>query len=169
MSKPINDELQHGPDHIDQIRDIIMGPQKREMDQRHERLAADLRRHQEDTGTHLDEIRSLINAEVARIAKTMQQNRADIEDALAAKARELASVQEDHRQELAALRTKFQNDLRSTRDQLASDLERNITALRDSSVARERLAELLQEVAMKLRNDAVLEEFSNAVRSGEGS
>lgn len=169
MVKPTNDELQHSPDHIDQIRDIIMGPQKREMDQRHERLAADLRRHQEDTGTHLDEIRSLINAEVARIAKTMQQNRADLEDALAAKARELASVQEDHRQELAALRTKFQNDLRTTRDQLASDLERNITALRDSSVARERLAELLQEVALKLRNDAVLEEFSNAVRSGEGA
>jgi hypothetical protein len=36
-------------------------------------------------------------------------------------------------------------------------------------VARERLAELLQEVALKLRNDAVLEEFSNAVRPGKGS
>ncbi|MBK7259858.1 MAG: hypothetical protein IPI01_19075 [Ignavibacteriae bacterium] len=169
MVKPTNDEVQRNPDHIDQIRDIIMGPQKRDMDQRHDRLAADLRRHQDDTTTHLDEIRSQINAEVARLSKTMQQNRADLEDALATKVRELASVQEDHRQELAALRTKFQNDLRTTREQLAGELERNITALRDTTVARERLAELLQEVALKLRNDAVLEEFSNAMRPGEGS
>ena len=169
MVKQTNDDAQHGPDHIDQIRDIIMGPQKREMDQRHDRIAADLRRHQEDTGTHLDEIRTLINAEVARLTKTMQQNRADLEDALAAKVRELASVQEDHRQDLAALRTKFQNDLRTTREQLAGDLEKNITALRDGSVARATLAELLQELALKLRNDAVLEEFSNVVRTGEGS
>ncbi len=168
MKQP-NDDLQRGPDHIDQIRDIIMGPQKREMDQRHDRLASDVKRYQDETGTHLDEIRSLINTEVVRLTKTMQQNRADLEDALAAKARELATVQEEHRQELAALRTKFQNDLRATRDQLAGDLERNITALRDSSVARATLAEYLQEVALKLRNDAVLEEFGNAVRTGEGS
>lgn len=169
MVKQPTDDSQRGPDHMDQIRDIIMGPQKREMDQRHDRLAADLRRHQEETGTHLDEIRTLINAEVARLTKTMHQNRADLEDALAAKARELASVQEEHRQEVAALRTKFQNDLRSTRDQLAADLEKNITALRDSSVPRETLAGFLQEMALKLRNDPTLQELGTAVRSGEGA
>lgn len=169
MVKQSNEESQHGPDHMDQIRDIIMGPQKREMDQRHDRLAADLRRHQEETGTHLDDIRTLINAEVARLTKTMHQNRADLEDALAAKARELASVQEEHRQEVAALRTKFQNDLRSTRDHFAAELEKNITALRDSSIPRETLAGFLQEMALKLRNDPALQELSTAVGSGEGS
>jgi|WetSurMetagenome_2_1015567.scaffolds.fasta_scaffold150069_2 hypothetical protein len=169
MAKSTTDDIQRSPDHIDQIRDIIMGPQKREMDQRHDRLAADLRRLQEDTGTRVEELRALITAESGRLLKTMQQNHEKLEGALAAKARELASVQEDHRQELAAVKAKLQADLRATRDQLAGELEKNITALRDSSVARESLAEFFQELALKLRKDDVLEEFRNAVRSGEGA
>lgn len=101
--------------------------------------------------------------------KTLQQNREEMEVALAAKARELALAQEDQRQEVAALKTKLQADLRATRDQLAGEIEKNIAALRDSSVARESLAEFFQELALKLRKDDVLEEFSNAVRAGKGT
>jgi hypothetical protein len=169
MAKSTTDDVQRSPDHIDQIRDIIMGPQKREMDQRHDRLSADLHRHEEDTSARVEELRAMITAESGRLLKTMQQNREEMEAALAAKARELASVQEDHRQELAAAKTKFQTDLRTTRDQLAGELEKNISALRDSSVSRESLAEFFQELALKLRKDDVLEEFRNAVRSGEGA
>lgn len=169
MAKSQTDDLQRSPDHIDQIRDIIMGPQKREMDQRHDRLSADLRRHQEDTGARVEELRALITAESGRLLKTLQQTREEMEVALTAKARELASAQEDQRQEVAALKTKMQADLRATRDQLAGELEKSIAALRDNSVARESLAEFFQELALKLRKDDVLEEFSNAVRAGRGS
>jgi uncharacterized protein YicC (UPF0701 family) len=99
----------------------------------------------------VEELRAMITTESGRLLKTMHQNREEMEG------------------ELAAVKAKFQDDLRATRDQLAGELEKNVSALRDSSVARESLAELFQELALKLRKHDVLEEFRNAVRTGEGA
>ena len=164
------DDIQRSPDHIDQIRDIIMGPQKREMDQRHDRLSADLRRHQEDTGTRVEEFRALITAESGRLLKTMQQNREKLEGCARGQGtRTRFGPGRPSPGTRCAQGRNSRHDLRATRDQLAGELEKNITALRDSSVARESLAEFFQELALKLRKDDVLEEFRNAVRSGEGA
>lgn len=166
MSRSPQEAPQRSSEHIDQIRDIILGPQKRETDTRFEQLSADLRREQERIDARVDELRAFLKASEAGLQKTIKESRAELESTVAATVREMELMQARLRQELAEVEARFQSDLRQTRERYAAELERNIALLRDASVSREMLVGLLQELAVKVRGGDMLEELKSVMRAG---
>ena len=67
------------------------------------------------------------------------------------------------RQELAGTKTKLQSEVLQVKEHFAGELEKQVSLLKDSNVSRETLAELLQEMAVKLRRVELLEELTNVV------
>lgn len=169
MSRPSSDEPQKTSDHIDQIRDIIIGPQRREMDQRLERISTEIRKSSDAQAASLEEARTALHGEIGAVIRSLQQMRAEMEKEMAAGMQSLKTAHDQLHQELDAAKAKLLTDIRTMREQLAAETERSVAALRDSSVPRDVLAELLQEMAVRLRTDDVLEDLRKATGSGKGT
>jgi hypothetical protein len=179
MAKPTDAPVQHAPDHIEQIRDIIFGPQKREYDQHFERLAGDLRKFQEQAQKHTDERCDALEQALHEITATLRKEAADVQHSFEGK---ITSANADFtsrlqkaneavaslQRELAETRSKLQSEIRITKEQLTTQMEAQVTALKDSKVSRETMAELLQQLAMSLKGVEVLEELQRAVRRKTG-
>ena len=163
MAKPPDDASRNDPNNIDQIRDIILGPQKRQTDQRFEQLTADLRRSQEESRTASREIRENLSQEVARLQKLLDQTQAALRAEISAKVQQLEAALASARDELAATRAKHQSEIHLLKDEFSKELEHHVTDLRESNVSRETMADLLQELAAKLKRVEFLEELTNAV------
>jgi ElaB/YqjD/DUF883 family membrane-anchored ribosome-binding protein len=186
MATTPDDGSHASPDHIDQIRDIILGPQKRQFDQRFEKLSADFQRYQDEARARIDaleasareELNTLRHAtekDLKQLAATYQKTDADHRKVMEAQhaemARDLAAgierTREVHaslQQELNDARAKFQSELRAMREQLSREIDTQVVALRENNVSREFMAELLQELAVKLRGVEVIEELKKAPR-----
>ena len=163
MAKPPDDASRNDPNNIDQIRDIILGPQKRQTDQRFEQITADLRRSQEESRTASREIRENLSQEVARLQKLLDQTQAALRAEISAKVQQLEAALASARDELAATRAKHQSEIHLLKDEFSKELEHHVTDLRESNVSRETMADLLQELAAKLKRVEFLEELTNAV------
>ncbi len=162
MAKTPDDGAEAIPDHnIEQIRDIIFGPQKRQYDQRFERLTADLRKHQEEARAHTDE-------RFETLQKRSDGNLANAVTEFTAKLQKLSDLNTALQRELTETKSKVQADIRSVREQLSSELDAQVAALREGKVSREDMAELLQAMAMKLKGVEVLEELRRAARKKSG-
>ncbi len=166
MAKSTQDGPHQTPDHIDQIRDIILGPQKRETDQRFDQFTTELRRQQEAMTAQVEELRSLVKKSDASAAKAVEESRAALEAELTAKIRELSTAHRQHKQELADLGTRYQTEIHTLRAQYAADLDRTIALLKGTSVSKETLAGFLQELAVKVRGGDMLEELKSVIRHG---
>jgi len=163
MAKPPDDASRNDPNNIDQIRDIILGPQKRQTDQRFEQLTADLRHSQEESRTASREIRENLSQEVVRLQKLLDQTQAALRAEISAKVQQLEAALASARDELAATRAKHQSEIHLLKDEFSKELEHHVTDLRESNVSRETMADLLQELAAKLKRVEFLEELTNAV------
>ena len=163
MAKPPDDASRNDPNNIDQIRDIILGPQKRQTDQRFEQITADLRRSQEESRTASREIRENLSQEVARLQKLLDQTQTALRAEISAKVQQLEAALASARDELAATRAKHQSEIHLLKDEFSKELEHHVTDLRESNVSRETMADLLQELAAKLKRVEFLEELTNAV------
>jgi len=172
------------PNHIDQIRDIILGPQRRDFEERLQKLSADLQQRNEDQASHINDVHDEMQALSARFQNDLEQGfrqlssrlqtesislrqeidrvekktSADLEANIQLVNEAIASL----RQELADTRNMLQSDLRSARDQLSRDIDSNGAELRSSKVSRESMADMLHEVAMKLRGVEVIEDLTKA-------
>jgi hypothetical protein len=163
MAKPPDDASRNDPNNIDQIRDIILGPQKRQTDQRFEQLTADLRRSQEESRTASREIRENLSQEVARLQKLLDQTQTALRAETSAKIQQFEAALASARDELAATRAKHQSEIHLLKEEFSKELEHHVTDLRESNVSRETMADLLQELAVKLKRVEFLEELTNAV------
>ncbi len=163
MAKQPDDASRNDPNNIDQIRDIILGPQKRQTDQRFEQITADLRRSQEESRAASSEIRENLSQEVARLQKALDQTQAALRGEMSAKIQQLEAALASARDELAATRAKHQSEIHLLKEEFSKELEHHVTDLRESNVSRETMADLLQELAVKLKRVEFLEELTNAV------
>jgi predicted RNase H-like nuclease (RuvC/YqgF family) len=161
MAKHPDNGSQHAPDHIEQIRDIILGPQKRQYDQRFEQMAADLRKYEGDARAHTDD---RCDALQKRFEERLGSATAD----LTARLQRLTEANTMLQQELHEAETKLHSAVRTLREQLSAELNTHVSTLRDSKVSRESMADLLQEMAMKLKGVEVMEELTKAVRKKAG-
>lgn len=150
MAKLPDDGSSKIPDHIEQIREIIFGAQKRDYDQRFAKIIADLDRYKEDTRTKAEEMEGSLKADIEARHRSLEQ--------------EIHQLAQKIQEELADTKSKLRSEARVLREQLSSEIESQVSALRDSNVSREAMAELLQELAMKLKGIEVLEELTKAAR-----
>ena len=144
------DNGSHGTlDHIEQIRDIIFGPQKREYDQRLEKLNAEIR---------------LLKEELARLSKETIKGETKVLGEIEARSKVLTESIASLRAEQGDARKTLQAELQAQKETLATNLEEQVTALRAEKVSRDTLAELLQAMALQLKGTTVRQELERAVR-----
>jgi hypothetical protein len=190
MVKQSEDEVPKTPDHIAQIRDIIFGPMKREYDERFGQIVAELKADRDDSITRNEELRARLEEKItaglnaldqslSQLSAKMQSDNTSLHQLLEKKEQKLVSdlmaltgrVDENNaslRHDLTEIRTKLQADLRSVKEEAARNLETQSSQLRETKVSRDVMAEMLQEVAMKLRGVEVLEELKKAARRKNG-
>ncbi|MBP1655688.1 MAG: hypothetical protein H6Q31_289 [Bacteroidetes bacterium] len=168
MAKTPDDTSASNPDNIDQIRDILLGPQKRQTEQRFEQLTADLRRYQEEARSSAKDLREGLGQEATKLHQLIDQAQSALRAELSAKVQQLEDANSALRQELAGTKSKLQSEVLQVKEHFAGELEKQISLLRDSDVSRETLAELLQEMAVKLRRVELLEELTNVVGRKSG-
>ena len=168
MAKLPDDASQNPHDNIDQIRDILLGPQKRQNDQRFDQITSDLQKAREEAKTSAKDLREGIGQESAKLQQLLEQAQAAIRSELEVKVKNLEAANAALQQDVSGTKAKLQSEIAQVREQLSAELEKNVAALRDSNVSRETMAELLQEMAVRLRKVEFFEELTNAVSRKSG-
>jgi hypothetical protein len=190
MATPPTNKPQKPPDHIEQIRDIIVGPVKRQYDLIIEQLKTDFQRRQEEARTRTNELHELVRGEIStnhrsheqglqELAARLQQESSNVlelikkgqvslNQELVAGLQRMSEANAALQQELAETKTRFQSDIRMLKEQVSAELETHVSAVRDTNVSRDAMAGLLQELAMKLKGTEVLEDLKKAAKKKQG-
>ncbi|NNF16164.1 MAG: hypothetical protein HKN70_05415 [Gammaproteobacteria bacterium] len=162
-------------ENVDKIRDILFGGQMRDYEQRfremEEKIAREIKRLSENVTARFDQIDkfmktelNLVNEKLLQERKERKQDGEDLDTALgeARKAIEnrIADVEEVHGAAAQEMRNRMHEQanelletIRQTQESLESNLGQETRRLRDEKVAREDLAGLFTEVAMRLQRD----------------
>jgi hypothetical protein len=179
MAKPTDAPVQRMPDDIEQIRDIIFGPQKREYNQHFDRIAADLHKFQEQARKHTDERCDALEKALHELSASLRKEAADLQNSFegkmtgasgdfSSKLQKANDAIVSLQHELAETKTRLQSEIRVHKEQLMTQMEAHVTALRDSEVSKETMADLLQQLAMNLKGAEAPEELQRAVRRKPG-
>ncbi len=160
---------------VDKIRDILFGSQMRDYDSRldamEKRLIQSVERSAKDMERRIDrldkyarrEIEKLSDqakadrkdrnaedkqraADINRLGDLLETGFAEVDEQLSQESKDLRDSLHDQVEDLTGL-------IRETQSQLQSALQKETDDLRDAKLAREDMAELLTEVAMRLNKD----------------
>jgi hypothetical protein len=160
---------------VDRIRDILFGSQMRDYDSRFQRLeehlaqeAAEIRA---DVQKRLETLESFMKGEVESITNRANAEQSERSGAIEKLGRDLAeaaktldskikSLDEQTAKETHALRQHLldqskalSDEIRDKHDQMKAGLERETEQIRGAMTGREALAEMLSEVALRLKNE----------------
>ena len=160
---------------VDRIRDILFGSQMRDYDSRFQRLeehlaqeAAEIRA---DVQKRLETLESFMKGEVESITNRANAEQSERSGAIEKLGRDLAeaaktldskikSLDEQTAKETHALRQQLldqskalSDEIRDKHDQMKAGLERETEQIRGAMTGREALAEMLSEVALRLKNE----------------
>lgn len=73
MSQMSRDDVRERLGNIDQIRDIIFGAQLRDYDNRFSKLETDISRHQQETRSHLEQLKTSFSSELKSAVETIEK------------------------------------------------------------------------------------------------
>jgi hypothetical protein len=186
VATPLTKGPQEFPDQIDQIRDILVGPLKRQYDFLLDQITTELHRSQEEARKRTDEVIASVQAdfstrirsleqeiqqlggrmvtEVANLQKLIDRSQAGMSQELANGIQRMSDADTAHRNDIADLRSKLQSETRALKEQMCAELEAHVSALRENKVSRDAMAEVLEELAMKIKGVEVIEELKKAAR-----
>ncbi len=171
-AKPGTDDVEGN---VDKIRDILFGSQMRDFEQRLEatekRLLQAIEKLGKDVERRVERLDKYARREVEKLSEQIKAERKDrvaesrkgsgeltrladqfeagfveVDEQLAAESRSLRNTLLDQAEELTA-------QIGETQAQLLGALEKETGAMRDGMLAREEMAALLTEVAMRLNKD----------------
>lgn len=189
MTKDNKAALRERLGNIDQIREILFGSQLRDYSNRLEQVETNLMVLQRELRDRTEEIKQVFSTEVQaalegmekklknisvkdeedkieirenidRLSKRLSSNVANLDEAIDQQTTSL-------RNDLLASREKLQEDLLTLRAQLFEDLEKHLSKLTQSKVAREDMAEMFFEFGLRLKGKDVVPELRNAVNEEE--
>jgi uncharacterized phage infection (PIP) family protein YhgE len=173
---------------IDQIRDIIFGPQLREYNRRFEKIETSLSSLQEDVRSRIEETKNTLSAALRTAVESLEKKirslnanaqeewgnlRQQLEhidrkfsNSLETLSGEVEANTKSLREDLSQTRSKLQDDIRILKTQIYEELDRRLSLLGDVKVSRDDMAEILVELGMRLRG---VESFSEPVMKIKGT
>jgi uncharacterized protein YukE len=185
MSEISKEEMRERLGNIDQIRDIIFGPQLREYDNRFEKIESDISLLQQEMRDRIDQVKTVVSTELRSafdslekklrsISLSYQEEISDLRqqldqvnkkftNAVEALDQNLDSQSSSIRKELTESRTKLQEDVRTLRIQVFEELERRLSSMRDAKVSKDDVAEILFELGMRLKGNEFVPQLKQAV------
>jgi DNA anti-recombination protein RmuC len=160
---------------VDQIRHILFGSQMRDYDGRfqrlEERLAKDAAALQTDLQKRLDALEAFMKGEAESLANRLKTEQAERNRAVEKLARDLAETAKDLEMKIGHLDEQAAKDIRDLRqqlldqskalsaemkdrhEQLQAGLNHEAHLIRGAMTGRESLAEMLTEVALRLKGE----------------
>jgi hypothetical protein len=160
---------------VDRIRDILFGSQMRDYDGRFQRLEENLAKEaaevRADVQKRLETLESFMKGEVESITNRATAEQSERSSAIEKLGRDLAdtakyldsrikSLDEQTAKETHALRQQLldqaqalREEIREKHDQMKAGLDREAEQIRGAMTGREALAEMLSEVALRLKNE----------------
>jgi hypothetical protein len=160
---------------VDRIRDILFGSQMRDYDGRFQRLEEHLAREAAEIRAvvqkRLETLENFMKGEVESITNRADAERSERSSAIEKLGRDLAeaaknlesrikNLDEQTAKETHALRQQqldqskaLSEEIREKHDQMKASLDREAEQIRGAMTGREALAEMLSEVALRLKNE----------------
>ncbi|MFB2937611.1 hypothetical protein ACE1B6_20375 [Aerosakkonemataceae cyanobacterium BLCC-F154] len=185
MSEISKEEMRERLGNIDQIRDIIFGPQLREYDNRFEKIESDISLLQQEMRDRIDQVKTVVSTELRSafdslekklrsISLSYQEEISDLRqqvdrvnkkftNSVEALDQNIDNQTNSLRKELTESRTKLQEDVRTLRVQVFEELERRLSSMRDTKVAKDDVAEILFEMGMRLKGNEFVPQLKQAV------
>lgn len=189
MSEISKEEMRERLGNIDQIRDIIFGPQLREYDNRFEKIESEISLLQQEMRDRIDQVKTVVSTELRSafdslekklrsISLSYQEEISDLRqqvdrvnkkftNAVEALDQNVDNQTSSLRQELTESRTKLQEDVRTLRSQVFEELERRLSSMRDTKVSKDDVAEILFEMGMRLKGNEFVPQLKQAVTIDE--
>jgi hypothetical protein len=160
---------------VDRIRDILFGSQMRDYDGRFQRLEEHLAREaadvRADVQKRLETLENFMKGEVASITNRLNTEQSERSSAIEKLGHDLAEtakyldsrikgLDEQTTREIQGLRQQLldqskalSDEIREKHDQMKAGLDRESEQIRGAMTGREALAEMLSEVALRLKNE----------------
>lgn len=184
MADITKEEMRERLGNIDQIRDIIFGPQLREYDNRFDKLESDISLLQQEMRDRIDQVRTVISTEIRSAVDvldkkiktlnlTSQEEMTDLRQQIDRVNKKFSNTIEaldqtvdnqTHalRDEILQAKAKLQEDVRSLRGQVYEEVERRFGLLREDKISRHDMAEFLFEVGMRLKGNEFVPQLREA-------
>ncbi|MCL1466065.1 apolipoprotein A1/A4/E family protein [Argonema galeatum] len=175
MTEITKEEMRERLGNIDQIRDIILGPQLREYNNRFDKLESDISLVQQEMRDRIDQVRTVLSTEIRSAVDglekklktlnlTSQEEINDVRQQIDRVNKKFSSSIEaldqtvdnqnsSIREELSQSRNKLQEDVRALRGQVFDELERRFSMMREAKVSKDDMAEILFELGMRLKGN----------------
>lgn len=173
MNQLMSKDQVEKPDRLHQIRDIIVGPQLRELNRRLEKIESDLLVLQEEMHHRMDETRNALSKEL-RIAveslarkieslslatrqewtdlrQQFEQTEARLSNRLKILDKEIDTGTASLRREFSQTLDKFREEMQSLRIQIHEELDRRLSVLEETGISKDEMAEILFELGMRLK------------------
>ena len=185
MSEISKEEMRERLGNIDQIRDIIFGPQLREYDNRFDKIESDISLLQQEMRDRIDQVKTVVSTELRSafdslekklrsISLSYQEEISDLRqqvdrvnkkftNAIEGLDQNIDSQTTSLRKELTDSRTKLQEDVRTLRLQVFEELERRLSTMREVKVSKDDVAEILFELGMRLKGNEFVPQLKQAV------
>ena len=187
MAEITKEEMRERLGNIDQIRDIIFGPQLREYDNRFDKLESEISLLQQEMRDRIDQVKTVLSTEIRStvdglekriksLNSTYQEEMTDLRqqidrvnkkfsNSIEALDQNVDKQTSTLRDELLQARAKLQEDVRSLRSQVFEELERRFAMLREDKISRHDMAEFLFEVGMRLKGNEFVPQLKEAART----
>jgi len=160
---------------VDRIRDILFGSQMRDYDGRFQRLDERLTREateaRGEVQKRLEALENFLKGEVESMTNRLDSERSERANTVEKLARDLAETAKalelkinglgehagrevhDLREQLLNQSKALSDEIREKHDQMKAGLDREAEQIRGAMTGREALAEMLSEVALRLKNE----------------
>jgi archaellum component FlaC len=184
MAEVTKEVLRDRLGNIDQIRDILMGPQLRDYETRLAQVEADLSLLRQDLRDRIEETKTSFASEIRAtvesldkrikaVSLTASEESADLRqlsDRMNKKFSNTIEALNDSvdkqvvtlRDELSETKARLQEDVRTLRDQIFEELDRQFSSLRTGKVSKDDMAEILFEVAMRIKGTEFVRQLKEA-------
>ena len=148
-------------DNVDRIRNILFGSQMRDYESRFEKLEERLARETSAMRSELQGQLQALNLEQGERRQAIEQLAQQIPEMLRGLELKINHLEKEGAKDIAELREKILEqsialsaELSNKHDELKDLLDREARQLRDAMTGREALAEVLTELALRLKNES---------------
>ncbi|WP_322732812.1 hypothetical protein [Nostoc sp. ChiQUE01b] len=184
MSQMSRDDVRERLGNIDQIRDIILGTQLREYENRFSKLESDISLLQQQTRLHVEQLKSNFSAELkvgfeSLDKKLKSLNMATQEETLDLRQQvdrlnkkfsssvqsldeTLDSQTTSIRNEIFQNKVQLQDDVTALRDLILEEIDRRFSQLTDTKVSKDDMAETLFALGMRLKETEFIPKLREA-------
>jgi len=185
------EEMRERLGNIDQIRDIIFGPQLREYNSRLDSIESQISLLEKDISESiaqtqtacLTELRAAVDSldtkiksfnlttqnDTAEIRQTIDHLNKKFSGNIEALDQTVAQQTTSLRSDLSDTRERLQEDIRSLKSQIFEQLEMRFSALKDTKVSQDDLAEILFELGLRIKGTELAPELKKAAGNDDAA